>query len=55
MMKIKTTAFDASKHVLQGRDGEDGREAFFTLGDIVAAERPLEAQHEAVEIGRAHV
>lgn len=49
-MKIETTEFDASRHVLQGRDGEDGRERFFTIGSIVAAERPLEAQHEAVAI-----
>ena len=50
MMQIKTTEFDANRHVLQGRDGEDGRERFFTIGSIVAAERPLEAQHEAVAI-----
>lgn len=49
-MQIKTTEFDANRHVLQGRDGEDGRERFFTIGSIVAAERPLEAQHEAAAI-----
>ncbi len=41
-MAIPTVAFDASKHVLSGRETAEGRELFFTLESIVAAEQPLE-------------
>lgn len=50
MGKIPTVAFDPNRHVLVGRENVEGREAFFTLASIVDAERPLEAQHEAVAL-----
>lgn len=41
-MAIPTVNFDAGKHVLSGRETSEGREMFFTLESVVAAEQPLE-------------
>jgi hypothetical protein len=48
--KIPTVAFDPQRHVIGGRETSEGREVWFTLSDVVAAERPIEAKHEAVAI-----
>ena len=47
---IPTVVFDASKHVIAGRESSEGREVWFTLSALVDAERPLEAQYESVAL-----
>ncbi len=51
-MAIPTVAFDAGRHVLSGRETSEGRELFFTLASVVAAEQPIE---RALEEQRAEV
>lgn len=50
MERIPTVQFDATRHVIGGRETSEGREVWFTLGSVVDAERPLEAAHEAVAL-----
>jgi hypothetical protein len=48
--RIKVVPFDPSRHVIRVREVTEGREQFVALESLVEAERPLEAQHEAVAI-----
>ena len=50
MEKIPTVQFDPDRHVIGGRETSEGREVWFTLGSVVAAERPLESEYEAVAL-----
>lgn len=48
--RIKVVPFDPSRHVIRVREVTEGREQFVAIESLVEAERPLEAQHEAVAI-----
>lgn len=48
--RISVVPFDPSRHVIRVREVTEGREQFVALDSLVEAERPLEAQHEAVAI-----
>ena len=50
MSAIPTVPFDPYKHVLSVRETREGRQEWCTLESLVAAERPLEARHEAVAL-----
>lgn len=48
--RIRVVPFDPTRHVISVREIAEGRQQFVALESLVEAERPLEAQHEAVAI-----